>query len=153
MHLSTLLLFPAPTCSAHPGATLLHDYWAVYTPPPPTSPLYDIHHTKLVITISCEGQVTGGKFCWAIGNGIRRHRRRTPVADKKRKMGIGLYIGTASSLKGSLLTHCGRIFGLTHAPYLILRSAHSTCRPGTRRRRRRTVAAEQTKSGSGYNRG
>ena len=28
-----------------------------YTPPPPTSRLYTTHHTILIITISCEGQV------------------------------------------------------------------------------------------------
>ena len=30
---STILSFPAPTCIAHPGAILLHDYWAVYDSP------------------------------------------------------------------------------------------------------------------------
>ena len=29
VHESTILSFPAPTCIAHPGAVLLHDYWAV----------------------------------------------------------------------------------------------------------------------------
>jgi len=29
-----------------------------YTPPPPTSPLYAIHHTILVLAISCKGQCT-----------------------------------------------------------------------------------------------
>jgi len=30
VHESTLLSFPPPTYIAHPGAILLHDYWAVY---------------------------------------------------------------------------------------------------------------------------
>jgi len=46
-----------PTCIAHPGAILLHHYWAQYTTPPPTSRVYAIHHTILLITISCKGQV------------------------------------------------------------------------------------------------
>jgi len=29
-------------------------------PPPPTPVVYDIHHTILVITISCKGQIPGG---------------------------------------------------------------------------------------------
>ena len=55
VHESTILSFPAPTCIAHPGAILLHDYWAVYDPPP-TFCLYAIHYTILVITISCKRQ-------------------------------------------------------------------------------------------------
>jgi len=30
---STILLFLAPACIAHPGSILLHDYWAVYDLP------------------------------------------------------------------------------------------------------------------------
>ena len=30
VHESTILLFLPPTCIAHPGAVLLHNYWAVY---------------------------------------------------------------------------------------------------------------------------
>ena len=33
VHESTILSFPAPACIFHPGAILLHDYWAVYDPP------------------------------------------------------------------------------------------------------------------------
>jgi len=33
VHESTILSFPPPTCIAHPGAILLHDYWAVYDSP------------------------------------------------------------------------------------------------------------------------
>ena len=52
---SNLLSFPAPTCIAHPGVILVHGYWAVH-PPPSDLPFYAIHHTILVITISCKGQ-------------------------------------------------------------------------------------------------
>jgi len=30
VHKSTILSFPPPTCIAHPGGILLHDYWTVY---------------------------------------------------------------------------------------------------------------------------
>ena len=35
---------------------------AQYTPPPPTPPLYAIHHTSSVMTISCKGQVDAGSI-------------------------------------------------------------------------------------------
>ena len=34
VHRSSILLFPPPTCIAHPGAILLHNYWTVYGFPP-----------------------------------------------------------------------------------------------------------------------
>jgi len=44
-HESTILSFPAPTCIAHPGAILLHDYWAIYdSPRPPFCMPYTIHY-------------------------------------------------------------------------------------------------------------
>ena len=30
VHESCILAFPPPTCIAHPGAVLLHDYWTAY---------------------------------------------------------------------------------------------------------------------------
>jgi len=54
---SIIHVFPPPTCISHTVATLMHDYWAVYEPPPPTSLVYAIHPTRFVITISCKGQV------------------------------------------------------------------------------------------------
>jgi len=57
VHESTILSSPAPTCIAHPGAILLRGYWAVYNLPPPTSRVYALHHTLLVITKSCKGQI------------------------------------------------------------------------------------------------
>ena len=33
LHKSTILSFPPPTCIAHLGAILLHDYWTVYDSP------------------------------------------------------------------------------------------------------------------------
>jgi len=50
------LNFPRPSALR----TLLHSYrttFAQYKNPPPTLPLYAIHHTLLVMTISCKGQV------------------------------------------------------------------------------------------------
>jgi len=55
VHESIVLLFLPPTCIAHTVAILLHDYRAIYDPPS-TSLLYAIHHTMLVIIISCKGQ-------------------------------------------------------------------------------------------------
>jgi len=46
---------PTPTCIAHPGAQLMHEHWEVYDSPS-ISLVYAIHHTLLVITISCKGQ-------------------------------------------------------------------------------------------------
>jgi len=55
-HETNLVSFLPPTWIAHTVAVLLHDYRAVYDPPS-TSPVYAIHHTILVITKSCKGQV------------------------------------------------------------------------------------------------
>jgi len=43
-----------PISVAHTTALLLHDFFAIYDPPQ-TLPLYAIHHTILVMTISCKG--------------------------------------------------------------------------------------------------
>ena len=55
VHESIGLLVFRPACIAHTVAILLHGYWAIYDPPS-TSLWYVIHHTILVITISCKGQ-------------------------------------------------------------------------------------------------
>jgi len=44
---------PPPTCIAHPGTLLSHDYWTVYDSP---SDLTFVCYTILVITTSCKGQ-------------------------------------------------------------------------------------------------
>jgi len=44
-----------PSCKAYPIAILLHDYRAIYAPPP-TPLLYAIYHTILMMAISCKGQ-------------------------------------------------------------------------------------------------
>jgi len=44
--------YPPPTCKAYPIAILLHDHCAIYAPPL-TPLLYAIHHTALVMAISC----------------------------------------------------------------------------------------------------
>jgi len=59
MHESIVLSFLPPTCIAHTVAILLHDWRAIYDPSS-TSLVYAIHHTILVITISCKGQVSTG---------------------------------------------------------------------------------------------
>jgi len=53
---SIILLLPPPTCKAYTIALLLHDHCAIYARPP-TPPLYGIHHTILVMAMSCKGQV------------------------------------------------------------------------------------------------
>jgi len=47
---------PPPQCKTYPVAMPLHGYCAIYAPPPPP-PVYAIHHTILVMAISCKGQV------------------------------------------------------------------------------------------------
>jgi len=42
-------------CKAYPIAILLHGHCSIYAPPP-TPPLYAIHHTLLVMAIWCKGQ-------------------------------------------------------------------------------------------------
>ena len=50
------LLLPPPTRISHTIALLLHDYCAIYDPTP-TPLVYSIHHTVLVMAISCKAQV------------------------------------------------------------------------------------------------
>ena len=47
---------PSLTCKAYPIAILLHAHCAIYAPQP-TPLLYAIHHTILVMAISCKGQI------------------------------------------------------------------------------------------------
>ena len=59
MHKSIILLLPPPTCIARTIAILLHVYCAICESPP--TPLWHaIHHTILVMVISCQRQCTGG---------------------------------------------------------------------------------------------
>jgi len=51
----TIISLSPPARKAHTVAIVLRDYCARYTPPP-TLRVYAIHHTILVIAISCEGQ-------------------------------------------------------------------------------------------------
>ena len=44
-----------PTCKAYRIAILLHNYCAIYAPPPPPPPVDAMHHTILVMAISCKG--------------------------------------------------------------------------------------------------
>ena len=52
---SILPLSPPPICITHATAILLRDSCAIYDLPP-TLPVYAIHHTILVVTVSCKGQ-------------------------------------------------------------------------------------------------
>jgi len=56
VHESIVLSFFRRACIARTIAIRLHDYCAIYDAPP-TSPLYAINHTILVIAISCKGQI------------------------------------------------------------------------------------------------
>jgi len=55
---SIILLMPPPTCKTYLIAILLQDHCAIYAPPP-TLPFYAMHHTILVMAISCKGQEPG----------------------------------------------------------------------------------------------
>jgi len=52
---SIILLLAPPSCKAYPIAIQLHDHRAIYAPPP-TPPLYAVHHTLSVMAILCKGQ-------------------------------------------------------------------------------------------------
>ena len=84
MHKSIVLSFFQRACIAHTVAILLHGYWAIYDPPS-TSLWYAIHHTILVITISCKGQ--GGRL-----SGERETRREGREGKEERtERGEGRY--------------------------------------------------------------
>ena len=57
MHESTICLFPLPSCMAYPGALSYCTMSGQYTTPPSNSRVYAMHHTILVVTISCKGQL------------------------------------------------------------------------------------------------
>jgi len=67
---SIILILPPPPPTK---PTLLHYYCttiAQYTPPPPpTIPFHAIHHTILVMAISCKGQSTGATPGAAVNSG------------------------------------------------------------------------------------
>ena len=56
---SIIRVLPPPTCIARTIAMLLHVYCARYDAPP-TPLFYAIHHTILVMAISCKGQASAG---------------------------------------------------------------------------------------------
>ena len=55
LHSSIILVLPPPTCFAHTIAILSYDFCAIYDPPT-TTLLYAIHHTIVVMAISCKDQ-------------------------------------------------------------------------------------------------
>jgi len=56
VHESIILLLLPPACIARTNAILLHVYCAIYDAPP-TPLMYAIHHTLLLLAISCKGQL------------------------------------------------------------------------------------------------
>jgi len=74
-----------PTCNAYPIAILLQAYCAIYAPPP-TLLVYAIHHTILVMEMSCKGQVQTGSIHiyryseMAFLRRFARAARRWPIA-------------------------------------------------------------------------
>jgi len=52
---SMILSLLPPTCKPYHITILLHHHCAIYAPPT-DPPFYNIHHTILVIAISCKGQ-------------------------------------------------------------------------------------------------
>jgi len=55
----SIALYSPPTCKAYAIAILLHAHCAIYAHPP-TPDCYAIHHTILVMAMSCKGQPTTG---------------------------------------------------------------------------------------------
>jgi len=56
VHESIIILLRPPTCIARTIAIPVHIYCAIYEPPP-TSRLYAVHYTILVMATSCKGQL------------------------------------------------------------------------------------------------
>jgi len=96
---SIILVLLPPTCKAYPIAILLHDYCAIYDPSP-TPLLYAIHHTILVMTISCKGQDTGGDT----QEGYRRGYRRLLCGGEGGCAGGGVPLGAVPAL-----SWCGEV--------------------------------------------
>ena len=58
MQESIIPILPPPIiCTTHATAILLRDCCAIYDLPRPRLPLYAIHHTILVVTISCKSKL------------------------------------------------------------------------------------------------
>jgi len=69
-----------PICVTLATAILLRDFCAMYELPP-TLPLYAIHHTILIMTISCKGQGTcsASRCPVRLGKKINRSHTHTPT--------------------------------------------------------------------------
>ena len=57
MHEPTVVSCFRPACIARTVAIILHGHWAIHDPPS-TFPFFAIHRVRLVITISCKGQMS-----------------------------------------------------------------------------------------------
>jgi len=69
---------PLPICSAHTNAIRVYAFCPIYDASP-TSPLHAIHHTQLILAISCKGQTPEG------GNHRRGGPHRGPTRDTHRQ--------------------------------------------------------------------
>jgi len=54
---SVMLMCTSPTCNVHTIAILVHDYCTIHDSPPDPPLVYAIHHTILIMAISCKGQL------------------------------------------------------------------------------------------------
>ena len=64
--ISSFYCYP-PACNAYNIAILSHAHCTIHVPPP-TLPLYAIHHTILMMAISCKGQLAAaGSFLVDVG--------------------------------------------------------------------------------------
>jgi len=62
VHERIIPVLPLPIRISHTIPILLHDGCAIYDPPAPPL-LYTIHHTTLVLAMSCKGQVAVSLDC------------------------------------------------------------------------------------------
>jgi len=107
---------PPPIYKAYPIAILLHDHCAIYAPPP-TPSFYAIHHTILVIAISCKGLVFTYSWDTATRIWIRYSAWPTRYMTGTRTYSRGVY--SYNRLNVNII------------PHSFPRSVYSTCRAGT----------------------
>jgi len=90
---------PTPTCKAYPVAILLHGHCAIYAPPL-TLLLYGIHHTVLVMAISCGGKraVHRTSFIRGGGGGVAAWMYPLPWLSRSCRVLLTLVIPYAAGL-------------------------------------------------------
>jgi len=101
VHESTIRVLPIVIYNAHTIAMLLHDYCAIYAPLP-TSLVYAIHHTILVVAISCKGQPPmcrrRRRLFHADRQGRRARLHRHPVVAHPRLHHLCVYLSIYRSI-------------------------------------------------------